>query len=282
MPIRLPQNSARTLAERLRYFQRREFSLRQTLEGQFRGFFESFRSELDRAFYSYFVVPYPKLPVGQTPAWEPVEAATRQIQQALTTQFFEGLEAVQADAEDSMDDEFIAGYDTGYQQALWELYLGGYNTAGLGDPDEALGALTAAAVGGVPYPERLASWVQRGQLDVSKALATSMRGGFTLDDTHSLLDAATQRVTRGVLGLGGDELFRAVLLGAGLAYTRAGAAVVWVTADDELVCPICRPLHLTITTKQPIRDSHPMCRCWLVPLVRAGRAFIPFDEFVTE
>lgn len=51
--------------------------------------------------------------------------------------------------------------------------------------------------------------------------------------------------------------------------------VIWITALDERVCKVCRPLHGRVwklndsNLKIPIRDTHPNCRCRL--LFRDGR-----------
>lgn len=55
----------------------------------------------------------------------------------------------------------------------------------------------------------------------------------------------------------------------------ADSEVTWVTALDERVCPICRPLHRKAWKLNdpnllfPIEDTHPNCRCRL--LFRDGR-----------
>lgn len=54
------------------------------------------------------------------------------------------------------------------------------------------------------------------------------------------------------------------------------ATVTWITALDERVCPICRPLQGKTwkvgdsTLQTPIRDTHPNCRCRL--LLKHGRS----------
>jgi hypothetical protein len=95
-------------------------------------------------------------------------------------------------------------------------------------------------------------------------------GGRTLDDTLLGVDGAFATFNGRVAGLVGNELHRAAAAGADIALTAArrdhDIIEVWVTTGDHLVCPICEALHLTVTRKQPVTDSHPGCRCWKVPI----------------
>lgn len=57
--------------------------------------------------------------------------------------------------------------------------------------------------------------------------------------------------------------------------------VIWYTEDDNSVCPICRPLHLTAEDVWGIRfpngpAAHPRCRCWLkIGKLVFGRSGLP-------
>lgn len=48
----------------------------------------------------------------------------------------------------------------------------------------------------------------------------------------------------------------------------------WNTANDEIVCPICGPLHNTVVDMDNTfpgnldgPPAHPRCRCWVTPVV---------------
>lgn len=55
--------------------------------------------------------------------------------------------------------------------------------------------------------------------------------------------------------------------------------VIWVTEGDVKVCPICMALDGRTfdiddpTTPQPVRDTHPKCRCRLLPVAEGGNVF---------
>jgi hypothetical protein len=61
---------------------------------------------------------------------------------------------------------------------------------------------------------------------------------------------------------------------AGLISTTANVQVVWLTRNDERVCPICRPLHgnkwslFDPTIPIPPFTSHQRCRCRLVIITK--------------
>lgn len=53
-----------------------------------------------------------------------------------------------------------------------------------------------------------------------------------------------------------------------LGVEEVGVAVEWATAEDPLVCPLCRPLHgivLTIEEAHGMIPRHPNCRCAWIP-----------------
>lgn len=96
--------------------------------------------------------------------------------------------------------------------------------------------------------------------------------GMTLDDMTRLLEPAfgkrraqsiaitetTRASAAAVQGL--QEHYR----GYGLDYQRQ-----WITANDELVCPICGPLHKKYESQWASRfpggpPAHPNCRCSIV------------------
>lgn len=106
-----------------------------------------------------------------------------------------------------------------------------------------------------------------GQADAEgwsvERLAEALRTkGAASSATRSIIIATTERAT-------------ASSLGAMLAYEDAGVTrIEWLTAEDELVCPICGPLNGKIVQigqefAPGIRSpsAHPNCRCAILPVV---------------
>lgn len=108
--------------------------------------------------------------------------------------------------------------------------------------------------------------------------------------TRVEVDAFWRTISRDMLNNQASGLTKAVNIGAaaGLLATAvafgtlssatidktkqldAEATVTWITARDERVCPVCRPLHGKTwkvgdsSLLTPIRDTHPNCRCRLL------------------
>jgi hypothetical protein len=59
---------------------------------------------------------------------------------------------------------------------------------------------------------------------------------------------------------------------AGLISTVTNVRLMWLTSQDERVCPICRPLHGTKYTlsepSMPIPPAHHRCRCRIIVITR--------------
>lgn len=76
------------------------------------------------------------------------------------------------------------------------------------------------------------------------------------------------------------ETTRAYARGNQLAWERSGVIKRqrWNTANDEIVCPICGPLHNKVVDMGAAfaagidgPPAHPRCRCWLTPVVAEAR-----------
>lgn len=280
----LPEASKPALAYRLAEFQRREFSLRGTLERQFRRYFEDYRHELERHFAQFFVVPYPDMTAPKV--WS-TALAPPGLTMVLQDQFNAGLAEVVEEAQTALTDDLTEGFLTGYEHGLWLLDMAGVDISDLpeaADPDEVEAFLLDNGIEGATYLDRLGVWAGVGSAKVAQILASSLAAGLTLDETMRMYTGAMNTVAGGIGSLGGNELFRAMALGAALAYGLKDEDEVWVTEEDELVCPICLPLHLTVTELQPITDTHPSCRCQKVPRSMASRrvSFTPFSTFATR
>lgn len=268
-----PSASDSYLTERIRAFERREGSLVGQLHDRFGRYFESFNRELERYFLQFFVRPYPDQPGDEPPRWRLADAGTLGSLDALNEEFQSGLEdAAQAAAED-LDQELQDAYIDGYEQALWALYVGGEDDAidaDVLDDNDVEAALLASGVNGLNYRGRLGGWVGVGESQVNQLLAQGITTQQPFAATAANISRANQGILGRILALGSNELFLAGALGAALAMQKFGAAEVWVTQEDEKVCPICAPKHLTVTTEQPIIDSHPACRCYKIPEALAG------------
>lgn len=260
--------------------------LRQDHESRFR----SFREQLRRAFLSHFVLKV--VPDRETvQVWDAVKATRddlpRQLTEQLVTLTEEIEEADQILFEDTLDEAFV----TGYRRELWLLTMGGLPGGQYASqlPDETFrtGLLIAAGVGGLSWLERLRRW-RRWHVDrTSRWVASAVVGEQSLADTEFMTQAMERQYVRHVQGLLGNELHRAAGLGstAALSVARRDFAIaeVWVTMDDGLVCPICEPLHLTVTDLQPVTDSHPGCRCWKVPVpAEYEPSRISYEEFLSS
>lgn len=78
------------------------------------------------------------------------------------------------------------------------------------------------------------------------------------------------------------EVTRAYAEGNQTAWRQSGVTQGkrWNTANDELVCPICGPVHNAIVPiDQPfttpagqidVPPAHPRCRCWITPIVEGA------------
>lgn len=57
--------------------------------------------------------------------------------------------------------------------------------------------------------------------------------------------------------------------------------MVWNTAEDDLVCPICGPMagtHIGVDDIDAIPPAHINCRCWVTPIVSEDRLAERLDE----
>lgn len=103
-----------------------------------------------------------------------------------------------------------------------------------------------------------------------KAITDWIRSGSPIDTLVKALEPlfGESRARRIAI----TEVTRLFARGNQLAWEETGFvnAVKWNTAEDEKVCPICRPLDGTLIGIDDI-DAHPPahvnCRCWIQPVV---------------
>ena len=248
--------------ERSVRFRQREQDFGEEIRDFYRPLVSDYRERLD----GYFRSKFPE-------TWEPLRARELGAFQYLSQSFDDLVDAAAEDVEDLFDEELTDGYDDGYLGALWLLRIGGLDVSGADvdeHDDETLKALLlAAGIAGIAYPQRLQAWHTDVKSRFSQMLRAAMAGGMSGSDTLGLYDAVTTTYVGRVEGLGRNELHRAYTVGAATAtepYRSQLAGEVWLTRRDPDVCPTCRALELTITDAQPIRDTHPGCRCWKVPI----------------
>jgi len=107
----------------------------------------------------------------------------------------------------------------------------------------------------------MAEWIQSGQS--LPVLEAQMAGIFS--------EARAKRIAA-------TEVTRAFSMGNMAAWesTDFVTEVEWMTAQDELVCPICSEREgerfgVEDTDAYPPNSSHPNCRCWAQPVVDMKR-----------
>jgi len=116
----------------------------------------------------------------------------------------------------------------------------------------------------------ISGWIQSGaSIDVLEAQLAGLYG-----ESRAARIAAT-------------EVTRAFSQGNMEAWESTGfvRSAVWMTAQDELVCPICSSYegeHVGIgdIDAAPPESSHPGCRCWLQPEVDVDLVLEQIDEIL--
>jgi hypothetical protein len=267
--------------------------------------FSQYRRELEAAFLAYSLLPeaQPFDPDDPPPVLRRQWNALAFKQSGRDQETFESFQALLDTLRDIDTEEFQAtlaeAADDGYARELWMLALGGVEeAASLLDltPEDWEVTILDAGFDDVDWEQRLGTWVNVTQDKMRRWLTATTIGAAVWADTTDGFDGLASQFTQRVTGLLGNEIFRAFSLGALVALATAerelgiDPASVWLcrtTADgtpDPLVCPICRPLHLTVTDKRPIDDTHPGCRCIKVPVAQpfAATAPLPYESFLRQ
>lgn len=240
-----------------------------------REMFLQYRDELAEYFRRYSA-PGRRLDPDKDPPDVWSIAAVQDRVPADLAESFADLSAALFDAdveamEEWLDDAMVEGH----QRELWLLALSGiditpYLDSLPEDAEDRSSLLLAAGIFGASWLARRASWRDDVIQRVTQWVRSSIIGGRTLDETTTGLDRITDGFTDRVGGLVENEMVRAHDSGGDLALDAAkqdhDIAEVWVTRADRLVCGICKPRHMKVTTLKPIADSHPGCRCRKVPV----------------
>jgi hypothetical protein len=237
--------------------------------------FREYEDEL-AGYFRRYSRPGRSLDPDKTPddVWA-VEAVQGQVLGDLATSFAELSEALYVEDVEAMEEWLDDAMVEGHQRELWLLAMGGididpYVESLSDDEEERTLLLLALGVAGLSWATRLGQWRDRVTLDAVQWMHASIVGGQSLDDTLTGLNRITDSFTGRVQGLAENEMVRAFDTGGNIALEAVegdhAVTEVWVTRNDRLVCGICGPRHMKVTALQPIRDSHPGCRCRKVPV----------------
>jgi SPP1 gp7 family putative phage head morphogenesis protein len=121
-------------------------------------------------------------------------------------------------------------------------------------------------------------WISNNVSDEAMGILTTTMAA--VEEAFSLWDGEDEEALAALLDpifneyraetIGITETILGVTIGNLITWQAYGIIeeVIWVTAEDERVCPICRPLHETVfSIEEAIYGSrppaHPRCRCWL-------------------
>jgi hypothetical protein len=117
---------------------------------------------------------------------------------------------------------------------------------------------------------------------IARAIASWMRDGRPLGELSKAIDAIIDNPVRARL-IAATEVTTAFAKGNSAAWQAAGLwGRMWQIVQDGHVCRICEPLHDQVQPfglpfihpetgdeiDDPGVDSHPRCRCYLLPVVR--------------
>lgn len=261
--------------EGVRKLQAREWGYARLTQPLYATMFPSFLDAIREDFYRNFAL----LPNDKgVPAIAPIKAVD--FTATWVEQFDQMLEAVETEWDLDMEEEIADAHDEGWYLFLWMLdlqdasALDGVDPDFLQVPDDGLNFALAASFGGVMFYERARMWRVNAVEKLRQQLqALAVTGQATWPEVNALTTKLLQEYRNGLDALALDELFLARVQGEQRALDTVGARVasriqqLWLTRDDEKVCPRCGPLHLTLTQLLPILDTHPRCRCIVVPLV---------------
>lgn len=272
----------RAVSEQLQIFGEQAFDLTGEIRDTYREPLTRYRDRLLSYFFGNFYgsirAPRPRRDgtydpnQGPEQIWDLLRARELKAEATLAGEFSDVLRDTEASMQDVLDEHLVEGYEESYDLGLWMLYLGGIDsTIAKAPPDRSAikVALIAAGIGGLGYPTRLRAWRADTESRYQRRLRGLIASGATGQETMDAFDSLATTFVGRIEGLGQNELFRAYTVGAETAtaaFTDKLEGEVWITRGDTLVCPICAEKNLTITTQQPIRDSHPGCRCRKAPI----------------
>lgn len=247
------------MMKQIELLQQREFDLTAKFRYQFEHIFLDYRDRLQRYFAQYFVLSVNS--DGQQ-AWDLVQAKALGTQEAIDDSLDEAMDDLYDAVAPDVEEESTEAEDDGQELALWMLALGGLDTTDAPKSPVRAGMVLA---GLALFRRHFSTFQQR----LSRSLRGAIVTGQTLPETLATYDVLTDRFQTAMVGWAQDQLLVSQLRGDAAIFDRYAPQLqgrLWYTRDDERVCAICRPLHLRITTKVPVLDTHPKCRCIVVPI----------------
>lgn len=265
MPPTIPDTVLQTAVQKIARLQAREFDVLRDVKQYFEDQIPDFQRDLDEYFFRHFV-----LTVGGKKDWEPDVPASAD---AVADSFDHISKAIDKELDEDLGEQLTDEYDESYLFALWELNSYGVDVSDVPPPPDRKRILALLLLGGIEglnYRDRLHTWGDTYRQKFREWVRSSARIGRDYDGTIGGARRIMQSWQGRVEALAGDELHRASTGGTRDAWALLPGIVseeVWLTREDPLVCPICAAKHLTITRDQPIRDSHPRCRCIKVPIL---------------
>lgn len=127
--------------------------------------------------------------------------------------------------------------------------------------------------------------VDTTRLQVQKAVGDWVQSGSPLDALKAALEPVfgEKRAER----IAVTEVTRVFAQGNQAAWESTGIvnSTVWMTAQDDLVCPICGELdgtHVGIGDIDASPPAHVNCRCWLQPEVDEEAVAAQLDEVLSD
>lgn len=171
-----------------------------------------------------------------------------------------------------------------------ELLIGIWVESGTAGAQAVMDVLNAAGMPAVDDAEVFAAlldWIRRNvgpeaalimaytREAVEQALA--LWDGVNPDQLDALLGPIFSEVRAETIGV--NEAVAGISIGNLLAWQAYGIIdeVVWITQEDEKVCPVCRPRHnMVVTLEEAIAGfsppAHPRCRCHMEAILVLSRS----------
>lgn len=267
----LPPVLRSALTEKISALQAREFDLGLRIRAPFEEFLLDWRTRLERFFLTRFVVSLD--PITKRQVWDPVLA----MRAGLTLEVDEPMQRALLDLEEDLvaaerevqRDAFLYGLLIG----RWQMALGGIDLQAARWPGFLL-----PAIAGLGLISRTRAWGRVSRAKIKQVLTAAVLSRQTIMQTVAMVEAVLLTYAKRVTSLVQNEVYRAVMIGEQRAAHGYPVVGLWITKDDELVCKICEPLHLTYTSKIPVDDTHPDCRCSKILI---ARKFAPHQMTLT-
>lgn len=283
----LSERAEKMALERARRYQREEFALDRSIREMYRAVFPDFMEELDRYFLDSMVLKTSRS--GPEQVWDFFKAATNYVVPELTEAYSEMVDAAEDEAVDLLDEGLTDGFTEGYLLGLWQLENLGVDGVFDAEPpptsEQAKNLLAVLGIAGITYQNRVNHWTANYKAKASRWIRGAVFTESTREETVTALGHINETLVNRIAALGRDELYRAYNLGQSVAFQQFQgfiAGEIWLTREDERVCPVCKPLHMRITWHEPIKDTHPACRCIKVPIPvdNAGRLTDPGGRYI--